>query len=44
MAAEFCQIDVRSVDPGQYNLIVRVTDRKRVETLTAVRELDIVKP
>ncbi len=43
MAAVFCQIDVHAVDPGQYSLIVSVTDRKRVQTLTAVRELDILK-
>lgn len=43
MAAVFCQIDVHSVNPGQYNLIVRVTDRKRVQTLTGVRDLEIVK-
>ena len=44
MAAEFCQIDLQTFDPGRYRIIVNVTDRKRVQTLTAVREFDIVKP
>ena len=43
MAAVFCQIDLHAMDPGQYNLFVSVTDRKRVQTLTAVRELIILK-
>jgi hypothetical protein len=43
MAAVFCQIDIHSVDPGQYQILVRVTDRKRVQTLTVVRDLEIVK-
>lgn len=43
-AAEFDQIDVHSVDPGHYRLIVNVTDRKRVQTLMAEREIDIVNP
>ncbi len=44
MAAVFCQIEVHSLDPGQYNLIVSVTDRKRVQTLTAIREVDLLSP
>jgi hypothetical protein len=32
------------VDPGQYYLIVSVTDRKRVQTLTAIREVDLLSP
>ncbi len=44
MAAVFCQIDVHAIDPGRYTLIVRATDRKRVQTLTAKRPLEIVKP
>jgi hypothetical protein len=44
MAAEFCQIDLHTVDPGRYRLIVSVTDRKRVQTLSAGREVEILKP
>jgi tetratricopeptide (TPR) repeat protein len=41
--AEFYAIDVRSVDVGRYTLVVRVTDKRRVQTITASRTLDIVK-
>ncbi|HMK39791.1 MAG TPA: hypothetical protein VK569_10645, partial [Bacteroidota bacterium] len=44
MVAEFDQIDVRSTPPGHYRFIVKVTDRKRVQTIMAERELDIVRP
>jgi hypothetical protein len=44
MAAEFSQIDLHAVDPGRYRLIVNVTDRKRVQTVSAERELEILKP
>jgi hypothetical protein len=44
MAAEFCQIDLHAVDPGKYRLIVNVTDRKRVQTLNAERDVEILKP
>jgi hypothetical protein len=44
MAAEFYAIDVRSVNPGRYRLIVKITDRKRVQTLMAERDIEIVKP
>jgi hypothetical protein len=44
MAAEFCQIDLRAVDPGRYRVIVNVTDRKRVQTVSAERDVQILKP
>lgn len=44
MATQFCQIDVRYVPAGRYRLIVKATDRKRVETVTAEREIEILKP
>jgi tetratricopeptide (TPR) repeat protein len=44
MSAEFCRVDLHAVDPGRYRVIVNVTDRKRVQTLTAERELEILKP
>jgi hypothetical protein len=44
MAAEFCQIDLRAVDPGRYRVIVNVTDKKRVQTLIAERGINIVRP
>jgi tetratricopeptide (TPR) repeat protein len=44
MATVFCQIDVHSVNPGQYYLIVSVTDRMRVQTLTAIREVGLLSP
>ena len=44
MAAQFCQIDVHYVPAGHYRLIVKATDRKRVETVTSEREIQIVKP
>ena len=42
MATQFYPIDVRSVDPGHYRLIVEVTDRKRVQTVIAEREVEII--
>ena len=44
IATVFCQIDLHSIDRGQYTLIVRATDRKRVQTLMAERNLDILTP
>ncbi|HTR98718.1 MAG TPA: hypothetical protein VML00_03145, partial [Bacteroidota bacterium] len=44
MAAQFCQIDVHYVPPGDYTLIVSATDRRRVETISGTREIRIVKP
>ena len=44
MAAEFCNIDLHAVDPGRYRVIVNVTDRKRVKTVSAEREIEILKP
>ena len=44
MAAEFFRVDLRAVDPGRYRVIVNVTDRKRVQTLSAEREVEILKP
>ena len=44
MAAQFCQIDVHYVPAGRYRLIVKATDRKRVETCVAERELQLLKP
>jgi hypothetical protein len=44
MAAEFYRIDVSSVDPGRYKLIVKVKDNKRVETIVGIREIEILKP
>ncbi|HUI09613.1 MAG TPA: GWxTD domain-containing protein [Bacteroidota bacterium] len=44
MAAQFCQIDVHYVPAGHYRLIVKATDRKRVESCVAERELHLVKP
>jgi hypothetical protein len=43
-SAEFYAIDIHSVDPGVYRLIVRVTDRKRVQAVSAERTLDILSP
>jgi hypothetical protein len=41
---EFYMINVKSVDPGRYRLIVKVTDKKRVETLLTSRWIEILKP
>jgi len=35
---------VHYVPAGHYRLIVKATDRKRVETVTSEREIQIVKP
>jgi hypothetical protein len=43
MAAVFCQVDVHAVDPGKYRLLVNATDRKRVQTLSAERDIAILK-
>jgi len=43
-AAQFCQIDVRNIPPRRYQLIVKATDRKRVETVIAQRDIEIVNP
>lgn len=43
-AAEFYPLDVHAVSPGRYTLFVRVTDAKRVATITAERALSIVQP
>ena len=40
--ADFLPVDLRTVPPGKYLLRVTVTDRKRVETLTRDREIDIL--
>jgi hypothetical protein len=44
MGVEFYTIDVRSVSSGRYTLMMRVTDRKRVETIAGVRDIEILKP
>jgi GWxTD domain-containing protein len=41
--AEFRQLDVSKVEAGTYLLTVTVTDRKRVQTLTRSREIEITK-
>lgn len=43
-AAEFGALDVSGVSPGRYALTVAVTDRKRVQTVAARRELEIFEP
>ena len=40
--AEFLPVDLSSARPGKYRLRVTVTDRKRVETLTRDREIEIL--
>jgi hypothetical protein len=40
--ADFLPADLSAVPPGKYLLRVTVTDRKRVETLTRDREIDIL--
>ena len=42
--SEFYTIDLGKIRPGRYTLVVRVTDRMRVETISATRFLEIVKP
>lgn len=44
MAVEFYTIDVRTISSGRYTLMMRVTDRKRVETIAATRDIEILKP
>jgi hypothetical protein len=39
---DFLPVDLSSARPGKYLLRVTVTDRKRVETLTRDREIDIL--
>jgi hypothetical protein len=41
--AEFRQLDVSKVKAGTYLLTVTVTDKKRVQTLTRTREIEITK-
>jgi len=41
--AVFQMLDVRGIGPGRYVLTTRVTDRKRVQTLTRSREVEIVR-
>jgi hypothetical protein len=41
---EFYTIDLEKIKPGEYTLAVRVTDRMRVETISATRLLEIVEP
>jgi GWxTD domain-containing protein len=41
--AEFQQLDVSKVTAGTYILTVSVADKKRVQTLTRTREIEIIK-
>jgi hypothetical protein len=41
---EFYTINLEKIKPGKYTLAVRVTDRMRVESISATRFLEIVKP
>ncbi|MBK7259181.1 MAG: hypothetical protein IPI01_15535 [Ignavibacteriae bacterium] len=41
---EFYTINLEKVKPGKYTLAVRVTDRMRVESISATRFLEMVKP
>jgi GWxTD domain-containing protein len=41
--AEFRQLDISKVTAGTYLLTVTVTDKKRVQTLTRAREIEITK-
>jgi hypothetical protein len=43
-AAEFTSLDLRETGAGVYRLVVRVTDRKRVQTVRGERTIEIVKP
>jgi GWxTD domain-containing protein len=42
--SEFYTINLEKVKAGKYTLAVRVTDRMRVESISATRFLEIVKP
>jgi hypothetical protein len=39
----FEMLDIKGVDPGKYLLTARVTDRKRVQTITRSREVEITR-
>jgi len=39
--AEFRSLDIKAIDAGTYTLTVSVTDKKRVQTLTRSREIEI---
>jgi hypothetical protein len=41
---EFYTIDLKKIKPGRYTFVVHVTDRMRVESISATRFLEIVKP
>ena len=41
---EFYTINLEKIKPGKYTLAVRVTDRMRVESVSASRFLEVVKP
>jgi hypothetical protein len=41
--AEFRMLDISQIKPGTYTLTVSVTDKKRVQTLTRSREIEITK-
>jgi hypothetical protein len=41
--SEFQMLDIRGVSPGKYVLSVAVTDRKRVQTVTRTREIEVTK-
>jgi hypothetical protein len=43
-AVEFCTLDVRSLSSGSYTLMMKVTDRMRVESIMGVRDIEILKP
>ena len=44
MAAEFYALDVKSVPPGAYTLIIRITDGKSLLFTTVERGVDILTP
>ena len=41
--AEFRVLDMKAFKPGKYVLMVSVTDKKRVQTVTRTREIEITK-
>lgn len=43
-AAEFTSLDLRETGTGPYRLVVRVTDRKRVQTVRGERIVEVMKP